>query len=352
MFQGIDLSSDTVTQPSPEMKRAMLEAPLGDEQKGEDPTTLRLEKLMAERLGKSAAIFLPSATLSNQVAIHTLCEPGDEVIADANAHIFIAECGGGAIHSGVMTKPLQTANGIFTGADVRRHTRWMRSPLTPVSRLVSVENTTNMGGGVAWTAAQLADVVEAAREGGLSLHMDGARLFNASIRSGLSPKSIASSFDTITVCLSKGLGCAAGAVLAFDERHYDRVRRWKQAMGGALRQSGILSAAGIYALEHHVERLAEDHRHAAQLADGLARIDQLQVENPEPSTNMVFFSWKGAHPRGGSSSGSEWLARCIKKGVRFSQVDQNRFRAVTHLDVREADIDTAVKLVQSVCSEI
>jgi threonine aldolase len=181
----------------------------------------------------------------------------------------------------------------------------------------------------------------------LSLHLDGARIFNASVRSGLSPKSIAAPFDTITVCLSKGLGCAAGAVLAFDERHYPRVRRWKQAMGGSLRQSGILAAAGIYALEHHVERLVEDHHNATRLAQGLAGIAQLTIENPQPSTNMVFFSWKG--PR---VTGSEWLAQCIKKGVRFSQVDENRFRAVTHLDVRQSDIDTAVSLVRATCSEV
>ena len=247
----------------------MANAEVGDEQKGEDPTTLRLEERMAELLQHSAAMFFPSATMANEIAIRLQCSPGDELLAADDCHLFLAEVGGPAVHAGAVCKAIATPNGIFSGEDVRRHFRWAQGTHYPLSRLLSVENTTNMGGGVAWPKTMLDDVTATARELGLKLHMDGSRLFNAVTASGLSPGEIAAPFDTVTVCFSKGLGCPTGAILAFDKSHWQTVRRLKQLFGGAMRQSGILAAAALYALDHHVARLAEDHQHAQLLAEQL-----------------------------------------------------------------------------------
>lgn len=347
MFRGIDLYSDTMTRPTPAMRRAMAEAEVGDEQEGEDPTTARLEARAAELLGHSAAMFFPSATMANQIALRLHCEPGDELIADSGCHLFFAEAGGPAVHSGVMARGIPTANGVFTGEDVRRTYRAAKGPHYPISKIVSVENTTNMGGGIAWPEETLRSVVQTARELGLKLHMDGSRLFNAVVKQGTTAKAIASRFDTVTVCFSKGLGCPTGAVLAYDQANFPRVRRLKQLMGGAMRQSGILAAAALHALDHHVERLAEDHENAQRLAARLADgIPHVTVENHPPSTNMVFFHW--THP---SVNASEFSARCKAQGLRFSRGGESRFRAVTHLDVQRADIDKAVDIVRTIARE-
>lgn len=348
MFKGIDLYSDTQTRPTAPMLRAMVEAEVGDEQMGEDPTTLKLEETIAEMTGKTAAFFFPSATMANQVALKIHCEEGDEVIGADSCHIFIAEAGGPAIHSGLMAKPIETPTGIFTGNDVRKHFRTNRGPHYPVTRLVTVENTTNMGGGVAWKANELHDVLDAAEELGLKSHLDGARLFNAVIRSGLSPKSIAGRFSSATICLSKGLGCAAGAVLAFDKTHYTKVRRLKQLFGGAFRQSGYLAACGLFALENHVHRLQEDHENANRLREGLQEIPHLFVETHEQSTNMVYFRWisKTVAPE-------IFYRRCIESGVRFSSVgNQGRFRAVLHLNISKQDVEKALGIFNRVCKEL
>jgi threonine aldolase len=345
MFQGIDLYSDTLTKPTRAMRMAMVEAEVGDEQKREDPTTLRLEERMAGLLDHSAAMFFPSATMANEIAIRLQCVGGDELLAAADCHLFFAEVGGPAVHSGVACKPIAAANGIFTGDDVRRSYRWNKGPHYPVTRLVSVENTTNMGGGVPWSRAQLSDVLDAAAELGLKTHLDGSRLFNASVASGLSPREIAGRFDTATVCFSKGLGCATGAILAFDAKDWDAVRRLKQLFGGAMRQSGILAAAAIYALDHHVERLKEDHENARLLAERLAAIPALHVETQPPGSNMVFFRWQSR-----AFSDTEFAKRCVDRGVRFSHVGLNRFRAVTHMDVTRADMERAAQIVREICA--
>lgn len=344
MFKGIDFFSDTVTRPTEAMKKAMIAAPLGDEQKGEDPTTQQLEQTVAELLGHEAAMFFPSATMANEVAIQLLCDRGDELIAAENCHLFVAEAGGPAVHAGTQAKPIATQNGIFSAADVRTAYRQFKGPLYPASKLVSVENTTNMGGGIAWSQEALNDVLTVAQELELKTHLDGARLFNAATASGLSPKQIASRFNTVTVCFSKGLGCAAGAVLAFAKTHYGKVRRLKQLMGGSMRQSGILAAACIYALEHHVERLKEDHAHAKLLAAGLsANIPHIQVLNNPPSTNMVFFEWNSPQ-----MSPTQFLEKCIQNGLRFSQTGAKRFRAVTHLDIQTADVERALTIIKNI----
>lgn len=344
MFRGIDLFSDTVTRPSVAMKRAMCEAELGDEQKGEDPTTLRLEETMAEMTGHSAAMFFPSATMANEIAIRVQCEPGDELIADQNCHLFFAEAGGPAAHAGVQAKPIATANGIFTGDEVRAAYRWSKGPHYPVSKLLSVENTTNMGGGVAWSLAQLDSVFDAVHELQLKSHMDGARLFNASVASGLTVKQIVERFDTATVCFSKGLSCPTGAVLVFDKSLWSKVRRLKQLFGGSMRQSGMLAAGCLYALEHNVNRLEEDHANARRLAKGLADISFVDVESTEPSTNMIFFSLQSK-----ALSPEKFVQACLEKGLRFSQTGANRFRAVTHADVSRQNIEDTLRIVRELC---
>jgi threonine aldolase len=344
MFQGIDFYSDTVTRPTPGMRQAMANAEVGDEQKGEDPTTLRLEERMAGLLQHSAAMFFPSATMANEIAIRLQCSPGDELLAADDCHLFLAEVGGPAVHAGAVCKAIATPNGTFTGDDVRRHFRWAKGTHYPLSRLLSVENTTNMGGGVAWPKALLDDVTATARELGLNTHLDGSRLFNAAAASAMPPGEIAAPFDTVTVCFSKGLGCPTGAVLAFDKARWDTVRRLKQLFGGAMRQSGILAAAALYALDHHVERLAEDHQNAKLLAEQLASITALEVETRPPSSNMVFFRLRAE-----AMSPAEFAERCGAQNLRFSHVGSNRFRAVTHLDISRADVDRAGAIVRGVC---
>ena len=344
MFKGIDLYSDTLTKPTEAMRRMMAGAEVGDEQKGEDPTTLALEEKVAKLLGKSAARFFPSATMANEVAIRLHCEHGDELIAYEHSHVLFAEVGGPAVHAGVQARPIRTPTGIFSAEDVRDAYRSIQGTHYPISKLVAVENTTNMGGGCAWAADEIDSVVNAAEELKLKTHLDGARLFNAVVKEGYSPERVASRFDTITLCLSKGLGCPVGALLAFEVDQLDRVKRLKQLMGGAMRQSGILAAAGIYALDNHVERLREDHSNACRFAERVREeVPALEVENYPPATNMIFFKLVAT-----SVTPEQFLSNCEKNGVRFSHADANRFRAVTHLDISQSDIDSAVDIVKAV----
>lgn len=343
MFNGIDLFSDTVTRPTVGMKKAILNASVGDEQRGEDPTTRQLEEMGAELLGHEAAIFLPSATMANVIAIRLLCEPGDELIAAENCHLFHSEGGGPAVHSGVMAKPIQTKSGVFTGEDVRLAYNEMKLPLYPLSKLVSIENTTNLGGGVAWDFSTLNSTLAAVNELGLKSHLDGARLFNASIASAIEPKKLASGFDTVTLCLSKGLGCPLGALLVFKKTYYEKVRRLKQLWGGSMRQSGIVAAAGIYAFQHHIERLAEDHANAKRFADRLlTEVPQIQVLNYPPSTNMVFFKWNG------KITSKQFEESCLQHKLRFSLYKKNIFRAVTHLDISREDIEKVIDIIKKI----
>ncbi len=233
----------------------------------------------------------------------------------------------------------------FSGDDVRAAYRLAKGPHYPITKIVSVENTTNLGGGVAWTQAQLSSVLNAANELDLHTHLDGARIFNASVSSGLSVKALASEFDTVTVCFSKGLGCPVGAVLVFDQTLWTKMRRLKQVFGGAMRQSGILAAACLYALDHHVSRLEEDHQNAKRLASSLADLPGIEVETLEPSTNMVFFSWVSA-----TVGADQFYEECLRRGVRFSRSGPVRFRAVTHLDVSAKNIEQAVRIVGEISS--
>src|SRR6187431_1249859 len=252
------------------MRRAIADAEVGDEQKREDPTVIALEERAAELLGHEEAVFLPTATMANQIALRTLTEPGDEVIAEEMAHVFRYELGGPAVHSGLVMKSLVTTHGIFTAEDVREAVNPPGDLHTAPTRLVCIENTHNGGGGRVWPLAHLREVVAEARAHGLSVHLDGARLMNAAVASGTPAAEYGCEFDTVTLCLSKGLGCPLGALIAGSAERMARARVEKHRFGGAMRQAGIVAAAGLYALEHNVGRLADDHARARRLAEGWA----------------------------------------------------------------------------------
>src|SRR5262249_32709501 len=251
------------------MRAAMASAEVGDEQKREDPTVVELERRVAELVGQDEAVYLPTATMANQIACKILTQPGDELLAEENSHLLLSEQGGAAVHSGLVTSPIRTAAGRFAGEDVRARVRDRSSMHAARTRLGSVENTHNSAGGRYWRLDELDDVVTTARELDLKLHLDGARLLNASVASDIPPAELGRRFDTVTLCLSKGLGCPLGALLATSSELAWKARRGKHLMGGAMRQAGVVAAAGLYALEHNVERLAEDHARARRLGEAL-----------------------------------------------------------------------------------
>jgi len=331
----IDLSSDTATRPSPGMRKAMAEAEVGDEQKGEDPSTNALQERVAALLGKEAAVLLPSGTMCNQIALLVHCRPGDEVIAADLAHIFTSEAGGGSALAGAQTWPLATERGVFTAAQVEAALR-EESRHSPRSRLLALEQTVNRGGGAIWPLAAIEEVAAAARRHGLAVHMDGARILNAQVASGVPARRMAAPCDSVWIDLSKGLGCPVGGVLAGSRAFIDEAWRWKHRLGGALRQSGVLAAAGLYALDHNVERLAEDHAAARRLAEIVGDVPGIRIMNPEVETNIVFIdpTASGRSPR----SIVEALAR---HNVRMGTSYGGMIRAVTHLDVTMSDVEAA-----------
>jgi len=329
----IDLSSDTATTPSEGMRRAMANALVGDEQKREDPTTNKLQERAADLLGKEAALFLPSATMANLVALKTHVKPGDEIIASRNAHIVAWEGGGYAAVAGASLSAIETATGVFTGAQVDTAVR-PDDPHYPKSKLVCLENTHNAGGGTVWSREKLQDVRTAADRHGLAVHLDGARLLNAAAASGVAPRVITAFADTTTLCLSKGLGCPVGAILAGPRDFIEAAWRPKHLLGGAMRQSGVLAAAGLYALEHNLARLPEDHDNARRLAVGMAGIERVQIDVSRVQSNILFFTVDGL-------TADEARAQMKERGVRLSG-GYGSLRAVTHLDVSADDITRAI----------
>ncbi len=341
--QFIDLYSDTKTKPSPGMRKAMAEAEVGDEQKFEDPTVNRLRERACELLGTEDAVFLPSGTMANQIAIRVHCRLGDEVIADKTAHIINAESGGTAANSGVMIRMLDGPNGVFTADQVKAAIRDPNSRNSPRSRLVSLENTSNGGFGTAWPLATMQGVAKVARDAGLSLHMDGARLCNASVKTGVKPADYAKCVDSLWLDFTKGLGAPVGAILAGKRDFIHEAWRVKQMLGGAMRQSGVIAAAGLYALDHNWDRLAEDHDNAQHLAKGLANIKGIQIDAEKMATNLVFFEIT----KPGMSS-VKFVEACKQRNIGVGANTATRIRAVTHLDVSRADIDTALKVISDV----
>lgn len=342
MRVAIDLYSDTKTRPTRGMREAIAEAEVGDEQHFEDPTVDRLVERAATLLGQEAAVFLPSGTMANEIAILVHCRPGDELIAHADAHILNFEGGAAAALAGVMVRPVAGDKGMFDGQTLSEAIRPDRRHL-PRSRLLSIEQTTNLGGGAVWPLQLTDDVLATARSRGLATHLDGARLMNASVASGVGPERIAAGFDSVFLDFTKGLGAPFGAILAGSAAFINEAWRWKQRLGGSMRQAGMLAAGCLYALDHHVERLAEDHANARLLADELAGANGLTVERPE--TNMVFID-VGAT----GLSAEEFNARLLQHDLRVSIQGATRLRAVTHLDVTREQIFLAAQAMRTVAA--
>jgi len=337
----IDLYSDTVTQPTPGMRQAMAQAAVGDEQRDEDPTTNALQTQVAALLGKEASIFLPSATMANAIACRLHTKPGEAIICDERCHILNSETGGLAVHSGIVPRIVSGHRGHFTPEQVAEQLT-LSGHYRPITTLLACEQTHNAAGGTIWPLEQLHAVCQAAHDHGLKTHLDGARLLNAAVAINRPAADYAASFDTVMLCLSKGLGCPIGALLAGSADDIAQARTLKQQFGGSMRQSGILAAAGLYALEHNVHRLAEDHDNAHRLAEGLADLPGFEVEMPI-ETNMVFVN---VHRTGMTAAAI--AARLRQAGVGCSQPGPSRLRFVTHLDVHTEDIGRAVATARAV----
>jgi threonine aldolase len=315
------------------MRQAIASAEVADEQRGLDPTVNALQERVAELLGHEAALFMPSGTMCNQIAIRLHTRPGDELILERFSHPIIAEAGGPAAHSGVMMQPIDGAGGMFTGAQVEAALRTRGDRYSPRSRLMCVEQTTNYGGGRVWPLAQVQEVLAVARAHGLRTHLDGARLMNAVVASGVPAADYTRGFDSAWLDFTKGLGAPVGACMVGSAELIEEAWRFKQMMGGALRQAGIVAAAGLYALDHNVERLAEDHENARVLADGIAELRGARIDPSKVETNIVIFEVDD--PAG-------TLVGLFERGVEMTQFGPGRLRAVTHMDVDRAGIDRAL----------
>ena len=342
----IELVSDTATKPSVTMRRAMADAEVGDEQRGEDPTTNALQAQVAELLGKEAAVFLPSGAMCNQIALCVHCRPGDEIVAADWSHIFTSEAGGAAVLAGAQTWPIPSVRGIFTAAAL---TEAIRQPSrhTPRTALVVLEQTNNRGGGAVWPLAAIQEVAAVARAAGTAVHMDGARILNAQVASGVTAKAFAAPCDSVWLDLSKGLGCPVGGVLAGSKDFIQEAWRWKHRLGGAMRQSGILAAAGVYALRHNIERLAEDHDNARAFAAMIAQLPGIRLDPPQIDTNIVFFDCSAT-----GLTAAELCARLMQHGVRLGAMGPMRVRAVTHLDVTRAEVEQAATALAALLREV
>jgi threonine aldolase len=335
----INLLSDTQTRPTQGMREAMARAEVGDEQVGDDPSVNVLCGRVAELLGKEAAVFMPSGTMCNVAATLVHCRPGDEILAHASAHIIAREGGAHAALGGFQITPLPGPDGQFA-PETLRSALHPRTRYQSAQTLVSVEQTANIGGGTIWKKKALDDIVEIARANALATHMDGARLLNATVATGISAREMASGWDSAWIDFSKGLGAPIGAVIAGTRQFIDEVWRWKQRLGGSMRQAGICAAACTYALDQHVNRLAEDHANARALARGLSRIAGIEVQEPE--TNLVFFK-----PDGAGVTGDAMVAALRQRGVQIAMMD-GRIRACTHLDVTLPMIEETIGLVREI----
>ncbi len=334
----VDLRSDTVTRPTPEMRRAMAAADVGDDVFGEDPTVNRLQAMAAERMGKEAALFVPSGTMGNLAAILAHCGRGDEIILGDKAHTFLYEAGGVAALGGVHPHPVPNQpDGTLSLESIEAAIR-PDDPHFPISRLICLENTHNRCGGVALTAEYTQAVAGLARRHGLRLHLDGARIFNAAVRLGVDARDLASPADSVTFCLSKALCAPVGSVLCGSAEFIQRARRIRKQLGGGMRQAGVLAAAGIVALETMVERLAEDHARARRLAEGLASIPGIVLDPGTPQTNMVFLNLSQDLPL----DAPQVAERLRAFGIRAHPSGRRRFRLVTHYWVDDEGVDRAV----------
>jgi threonine aldolase len=337
MRRVIDLRSDTLTQPSRAMREAMANAEVGDEQKREDPTVNELERRGAEFLGQEEAVFVPTATMANQIALNVHGRPGDALVAERHAHIMLSELGGPAVHSSLLTIGLQGVAGRFSPEQVVAEIRDRTSVHVAPTRIVTIENTHNSSGGRVWPIDEIRALAATCREHDVALHLDGARLVNAAVAVGLSPADIGREFDTVTLCFSKGLGCPLGALIAGPPTLMVRARRGKHLFGGAMRQAGIVAAAALYALDHNVDRIAEDHARARRLAEGLVDAG-VSVDLDQVETNFVQVDV--------GPDRAEAIDRIKAEGVLVSTtVHPTIARAVTHLDISDEEIDTAIRAI-------
>ena len=337
----VDLYSDTVSKPSADMRRFMCEAEVGDEQKFEDPTVNQLCEMVADLLGKESAVFMPSGTMCNEIALRVHARHGEEVIAHRSAHPINSEAGGPAALAGVNVRAIDGPRGQFDVAAVEAAIR-PRTRHAPRTRLLWVEQTSNHGGGSIWPMARIEAVTAVARRHGLATHMDGARLMNAVVASGISARDYSAPFDSVWIDFTKGLGAPVGAALAGSREFTDEAWRCKQQMGGAMRQAGIIAAGGVYALRHHVKRLAEDHANARRLAEGLAGLPGVRLDPTTIETNIVFFELTGA------VTAPIAVERLLARGVRMGASGPRLIRAVTHLDIDAAGVERALVAAREV----
>jgi len=339
----IDLRSDTVTMPTPAMRQAMVTAPLGDDVFGDDPMVIKLEEMAADRLGKEAAVFVPSGTMGNVAGVVVNARLGQELIADAESHVFLFEGAGAAAIAGVQIRPVTTAAGVMSPQQIRDAVRPTDDLHQPLTAAVSFEDTHNRHGGVVWPLEDLRAAAAAARELGLRVHLDGARIFNAAVAQGLDVADIAACGDTVTFCLSKGLGCPAGSVFCGDRESVDEARRWRKRLGGAMRQTGVLAAAGVVALDTMVDRLAEDHANARTLAEGLAELRGVTCDLSRVQTNIVYFDVAGM-------TGLAFEDECRKHDLLGGATAEHRVRFVTHNGITAQDVQAALKVCEEVLS--
>ncbi len=343
----IDLRSDTVTRPTPAMRAAMRAAEVGDDVFGEDPTVNGLEERVADLLGKEAALFVPSGTMSNQVAVKVHTQPGDELICDVNCHIYQYEAGGPAVLSGVTCRTLDGDCGILDVTQLEDKVRPLDDEHQVRTRLVCLENTHNRGGGRLYPLEKIQAIHAWTRKQGLVLHLDGARLWNAIIATGIPAKKWAALFDTVSVCFSKGLGAPVGSALAGPRELIARARRVRKLFGGGMRQAGVLAAAALYALDHHIERLAEDHRNAQVIAQAIADTPGLRLVPPEVETNLIWF-WVERE----LGTGKDVAAVLKERGVLVLESGPQKLRACTHLDVSAAQAERAAEAIRRCVAQL
>ncbi|MBI4548464.1 MAG: low-specificity L-threonine aldolase [Ignavibacteriae bacterium] len=337
----IDLRSDTVTKPSRPMLEAMMNAEVGDDVFGEDPTVNRLQQRIADMFGKQAALFVPSGTMGNEICIKVYTQPGDEIIVDEDSHIFVYETAAPSLLSGVQMKTITNTKGIITAEQVKRIIR-PKAYYLPSTRLICLENTHGRSGGSIFPLEHIKQIRDLAKSENIKLHLDGARLWNACEATGISPQEYAEYFDSISVCFSKGLGAPIGSIIIGDEGFIDKARKYRKLFGGGMRQAGILAAAALYALDHNVERLSEDHQKAQHFAHELATLKQLRIDVATVQTNMIIIETEGT-----GRTQTEILTLLKTKGLLLTPERYSAIRAVMHLDVSMDDVKQAVSVFHS-----
>ncbi len=340
-YQNIsDFRSDTVTRPNQAMYEAIVKAPLGDDSFRDDPTVSKLEEMAADLLGKQAAMLCVSGTMANQVAIRTYCRPGQEVILDESSHILNYEMGGAAFAM-VQTRPIAGMNGVMEPREVERRIRF-GGRHNPATGLICLENTHNTAGGIVLPQETVLEISNIAQKAGVPIHLDGARIFNAQVASGIPAKELTAPADSVMFCLSKGLGCPLGSLLCGSKEFIDKARYFRQMMGGGMRQAGVIAACGIVALEENIDRIVEDHQRAKRLGEGLAQIQAIEIDTSRIETNMVYFGVKG----GCKVTLGDIIEKARKKGVLIAQASEMSVRMVCHKDIDDNDINKAIGVIQ------